>query len=265
MGLQYGQTFVQQGIQQGEQNLLAYMPIVSNLARYFCVSNSYVKKKLGIILFPFLRRVPAPELEGGAGTAEDGGFGSPVGFGASPSPSSGARLRQPAPALPTKDAYANDLYIPLMGVTTYIILSAYLHGLVYANAVSTQYLLSTATEMLVWLFLENVVFKLIGVVLQILRGVPVLDGMAVCGYKYVLLCVVLLCRSVFPGNGRWFLFLVFMLYVVSANSFLTFKLLVRSYTQPDGRAMPRARLLAIIATLVQIPCMVRMYTRPLGT
>ncbi|EPY31077.1 Hrf1 family protein [Strigomonas culicis] len=263
MGLQYGQTFVQQGIQQGEQNLLAYMPIVSNLARYFCVSNSYVREA-GHHSLPFLRRVPAPELEGGAGTAEDGVSGAPW-VRRIPSPSSGARLRQPAPALPTKDAYANDLYIPLMGVTTYIILSAYLHGLVYANAVSTQYLLSTATEMLVWLFLENVVFKLIGVVLQILRGVPVLDGMAVCGYKYVLLCVVLLCRSVFPGNGRWFLFLVFMLYVVSANSFLTFKLLVRSYTQPDGRAMPRARLLAIIATLVQIPCMVRMYTRPLGT
>lgn len=142
------------------------MPYFNSLRTYFAVDNLYVCKKLLLVLFPFRHRYPRPVCTGictSNGNSQDETlseghdssiFGQPyVSPTASyyankgntaPGSSSNCKTtfknpfrdKHPASSLPTQDYFSFDLYIPLMGIITYIILSAFIFGLAHHRSVT---------------------------------------------------------------------------------------------------------------------------------
>ncbi|CAD2215201.1 Hrf1 family protein [Angomonas deanei] len=253
MGLQYGTNYIESGLKKGEEGILSYMPFISNLHCYFAVTNAYVKKKLGLICFPFLNKFPPSEDDSSSAfsVANNNNFGNTGG-------------NPPPMKLPSQDYYVNDLYIPTMAATTYVILSAVAFGLIHGSPVTAEYLFSTITAVVVWYLLELAVIKVASMALLIVHPATVLDLCAICGYKYVLICVALLIRLTIWIERSFILFSVLATYILLANSFLSFGLIKRqgSGGTVGGRPVARARLLALIIVAVQIPSTVWMLWRP---
>lgn len=142
------------------------MPYFNSLRTYFEVDNVYVCKKLLLVLFPFRHRYPRPVSTGictSNGNSQDetlseghdsSMFGQPY---VSPTASYYANKNNIVPVntlncktnfknthidkhhtsvLPTQDYFSFDLYIPLMGIITYIILSAFIFGLSHHRSVT---------------------------------------------------------------------------------------------------------------------------------
>lgn len=296
MGLSYGQNILQQQLQQGEAGLAHYMPIIRAFRNYFAVDNTYVKRKLVILTMPFFTkfvRKPSAGGEGGefggggsggggGGGAADGmgdqAFGVPAGTPASvyPGGSPGARMaghmdgsntnsmmaNAAGTSLPLHDVFASDLYIPLMSVITYVVLAAFIDGANSQKSVITaDSLISTAWVIGIWFFLELAVMKGIAYALRVVPTPPLLELLALCGYKYVLLCIgVLIAQSLPPG--RLYSGLV-MLYGVLAHSFFTVRLTALQHTRDDGRVAPRCRVFTYVAALAQVPAFLWLFVRPL--
>ncbi|KHJ75462.1 Hrf1 family protein [Oesophagostomum dentatum] len=96
--LQAARQFGGQFAEQQKEKITKYLTGF-NLKYYFAVDNTYVGKKLGILLFPFIHSDWSLKYGG----SED-----------------------PAPA--KEDVNAPDLYIPLMAFITYIIVSGFVLG-----------------------------------------------------------------------------------------------------------------------------------------
>ncbi|VDQ10772.1 unnamed protein product [Trichobilharzia regenti] len=126
---------------------------VNRLKYYFSVNNSYVAKKIGLVLFPFAHTKWASNYD-------------PAG-----------------PVPPGDDINAPDLYIPLMASITYILLSGVIFG--FQSRFSPEYLGILASEAFGWLLLE-VLLTLFGIyILNIQSNISYLDIVAYCGYKFV--------------------------------------------------------------------------------
>lgn len=283
MGMQYGQAVLQQGLQQGlqhgEQGLLRYMPFFTNFRVYFTVDNNYVKRKLGIVSFPFIRKFPktVDAAGGGGGFAgpagnEYGGENTEGGYGSSsPLRREGVSptTMYPAPIpsrktlpLPTHDAFAFDLYIPLMAAVTYVTFSAFLSGMRYHRSITAEYLVSITTTIAMSFCVETLALKLFGYLLRVLPSMAVLDIISLTGYKYVLISFVVLLRQLTRLQSVLLYLCTCVLYVIAANSFFTVKTLLRFYTRDDGRVPPRAQLFAYIAAALQAPAIIWMSLRP---
>ncbi|KAI1728735.1 YIF1 domain-containing protein [Ditylenchus destructor] len=124
------------------------------LKYYFAVDSAYVAKKLGIIVFPFLHR---------DWTTKFGADG------------------QPLP--PREDTNAPDLYIPLMGFMTYVLVAGFVFGI--QKRFSPEQLGMLTTNALFYLCMENLIVFITKYVLNISASLNIWHALAYSSYKFI--------------------------------------------------------------------------------
>lgn len=168
---------------------------MSALKHYFNVSNSYVANKLWIVLFPWRHR-PWSRQQRMSNNTQDV-FYLP----------------------PREDINSPDMYIPMMALVTYILLSTLLAGL--RGAFKPELLGYTTTQAISVMLLEILTIKLGTFLLAISSSSQLLDLVAYSGYKFVGVIVSLFLTSVFHQlgfGGAWISWVLF-LYTFNANAF----------------------------------------------
>jgi len=141
--------------------------VMRMLRSYFAVDNRYVKRKMLKVLFPFTNKqwrrgqVEGPEI---------------VNY-----------------ALPHSDENAPDLYVPIMSLVTYCLLSAFLYGT--AGQFNPEVIADVITKCFVTQFVE--VLVIMGCLYAMQAPIPFLDVYAYTGYKYLGLTISMLCGIVF--------------------------------------------------------------------
>mmetsp|Transcript_31751 Transcript_31751/g.53558 ORF Transcript_31751/g.53558 Transcript_31751/m.53558 type:complete len:266 (+) Transcript_31751:108-905(+) len=144
-----------------------------SLKYYFSVSNSYVLKKIVVILHPssnkVWNRIQADEFE-----------------------REGEGVYSRKWALPKQDYNAPDLYIPLMAFMTYVLLYGLGKGLGTTSEFSPDLIINAIWRCLILQLIESGLIKF-GVNLMSVP-VPFLDICSYTGYKYVALCINFLAR-----------------------------------------------------------------------
>ena len=111
------------------------------------------------------------------------------------------------------------MYIPVMAIVTYVLLSAVLAGL--RGNFDPGLLGSMATTALAVIIFEILCLKVAMYILSISNDSQLLDLVAYSGYKFVGIIVTLVCSEVLtPGKGTsgWVGWVVFI-YTFSANAF----------------------------------------------
>ena len=155
-------------VQMGSSFLGRYLPGVAilweTLRRYFAVDNVYVRSKLLRVLFPFRHRDwRRLEVSGGDG---DSAVYAP----------------------PTKDTNAPDLYIPLMGAVTFVLIVSFVKGA--AMNFTPDVLYEVSQHCMFMQIMEILVLKLLLYLLGHAKAqLGFFDILAFTGYKYVGLCV----------------------------------------------------------------------------
>jgi hypothetical protein len=152
LAMSYGRDFVGKGQEEIKKNLDKYVSI-GQLKYYFAVDNSYVSKKLGLLLFPF--------------THKDWSI----------------RYNHDEPVQPRLELNAADLYIPSMAFVTYILVVGYMLGV--QERFSPEMLATTASGALTALFLEILMVYLCTTVMSITSTLAKWDFLAFSMYKYV--------------------------------------------------------------------------------
>uniref|UniRef100_A0A7I4YVH1 Protein YIF1 n=1 Tax=Haemonchus contortus TaxID=6289 RepID=A0A7I4YVH1_HAECO len=141
-----------------------------NLKYYFSVDNSYVGKKLGILLFPFFHRDWSLKYAG----SDD-----------------------PVPA--KDDVNAPDLYIPLMAFITYIIVSGFVLGT--QGRFSPEMLGILTSNAFIWVIIENIIIFVSKYVMNISQSLSVWHSLAYSTYKFF---GMIICLLMFMAGGRTF-------------------------------------------------------------
>ena len=145
------------------------------LRRYFAVSTDYVRNKLKLVLLPYTHRGSWQRSVIQTNTGEE----------------------YPPPRA---DINAPDLYVPVMGFVTYIVLCAIVAGV--AGAFKPELLGLVATKALVVVALDVLVLKL-GFYLLSNSAHALLDCAALCGYVFVGIALNELAQL---AGGRWLLY-----------------------------------------------------------
>uniref|UniRef100_A0A0N4Z0P4 Protein YIF1 n=1 Tax=Parastrongyloides trichosuri TaxID=131310 RepID=A0A0N4Z0P4_PARTI len=158
---QFGGQFASQQKEKLSQYINSFQ-----LKYYFSVSNSYVAKKLGIVLLPFLHKNWSVQL---------GVDGQPV--------------------TPREDVNAPDLYIPLMAFITYVLLSGLVLGI--QQRFTPEQLGVTASNVLIYLFLENIVIIISRYIMNLSNSLGFWHSLAFSSYKYVGMVVSLIAYLIF--------------------------------------------------------------------
>lgn len=193
MAAQFAKSSFGQSNQYLQQNFGSYIPVAGELKYYFKVSNSYVWRKLLLILFPY-RHLNWTRMT----TTETAG-------------SSGAGVSY---APPFEDINAPDLYIPLMSFITYILLWAIFQGL--KGDFHPELFGYLASQTLACSFLDILIFKVGLYLLNCSTQSSLWDLISFSGYKYVSI-IVLLCWKNIVGSS-WLVYYGVMLVVVSGLS-----------------------------------------------
>jgi len=189
----FSQTAFKQGQEYVEQNLHRYVN-VGVLKHYFNVTNSYVIGKLFLVVFPWRHKPWSRKQSAGPGGQE--GWYLP----------------------PRDDINSPDMYIPVMSVVTYILLSTLVAGL--RGQFQPDILGYTASVALGVVGFEIVGLKLGCYLLSISNTSQLLDLVAYSGYKFVGVIVTTAIAEVVnggKGTGGWIGWSVF-LYTFLANS-----------------------------------------------
>lgn len=253
LGLQVGQNAMAAGQQIVNDNFNKYIN-VNALKHYFNVTTSYVLSKLLLVLFPWRHRSWVRR------TTQDATF-SPN-LQQSPTDSYLA---------PRDDINSPDMYIPVMGFVTYILISATLQGLrgsfdpaLFGGIASTAFAIMAA---------EILLLKLGCYLLSIQSDSQWLDLVAYSGYKFVGVIVTLLLAEIVTqgkGTGGWIGWTVF-LYTFSANAFFLLRSL-KYVLLPENRGADgmqtvarnqrnkRTQFLFAYAYLYQFACMLFLTT-----
>ncbi|KND89824.1 Protein transport protein yif1, partial [Tolypocladium ophioglossoides CBS 100239] len=165
---QFGQTAFKHGQEYVEQNFSRFVN-VSALKHYFNVSNFYVVNKLFLVLFPW-RHKPWSRKEAVGVNGQEGWY-----------------------LPPRDDINSPDMYIPVMALVTYILLSTLIAGL--RGQFQPELLGYTATKGLVVVIVEIVALKLGCYLLSISSQSQLFDLIAYSGYKFVAIIVTITMRS----------------------------------------------------------------------
>jgi len=171
------------------------MMSVGALKHYFNVTNGYVANKLYIVLFPWRHR-PWSRQQRMSNNSQDTYY-----------------------LPPREDVNSPDMYIPMMALVTYIVLSTLLAGL--RGAFHPELLGYTATTAVSVMLLEILAIKAGTFVLNISSSSQLLDLVAYSGYKFVGVIVSLLLSSLCSHlkiGGSWVSWTVFI-YCFAANAF----------------------------------------------
>lgn len=197
-----------------QQNFGSYMPPAGELKYYFKVSNSYVWRKLALILFPYRHQNWARMT-----TADtSGSSGSGVSY-----------------APPSEDVNAPDLYIPLMSFVTYILLWALFLGL--RGDFHPEVFGYLASQTFACLLVDILIFKVGLYLLNCSTQSLFWDLVSFSSYKFVAIIVLLCWKTAF--GGLWIMFYtVFLLVVTSLSLFLmrSLKFLVLPIGATDSSA-----------------------------
>lgn len=176
-----------QYIQQNFGHLITGTSI--DLKYYFQVSNSYVYKKIFMILLPY-----ANSNWGRLTTSESDASGSGIQF-----------------APPSVDVNAPDLYIPVMSFITYILLWAAFQGL--NGDFHPQLFGYLASQTLACSILDISIFKVGLYLLNCSTQGSIWDLISFSSYKYVSV-IVILCWKHLVGNP-WFSYYILMFFLIA--------------------------------------------------
>ncbi|KAF8838299.1 hypothetical protein BDN67DRAFT_991363 [Paxillus ammoniavirescens] len=200
-GMQLGQSAVAAGQDYVQKNFGGFIPI-SLLKHHFNVSNSYVIKKLQLVIFPWRHRPWSRKVRRSE---------------------TGQSEWQP----PRDDINCPDLYIPLMALVTYILVAALQTGL--QERFHPQILGSSASRALVVVLLDFLFVKGGCYLLNVPGSGQVIDLIAYGGYKFVGVIMTLLTSLVDPGTT---IYTLVFLYAFASNAFFLLRSL-RSVVLPD--------------------------------
>jgi hypothetical protein len=166
------------------------------LRPFFAVSNNYVLSKLKILLFPYLHKSWKRERfdTENEGLSIDGITGQSI---------------QPQYKPPLLDINAPDLYIPLMGFITYILLSS------YAQAQYSEFhpdvIGLVASRTLVFLIIEIAALKAGCYLISAPISPPLIDLLAYTSYKFISVIIVILVGLSLGSFAFWISLLIFSL------------------------------------------------------
>ncbi|GAA96248.1 uncharacterized protein L969DRAFT_84100 [Mixia osmundae IAM 14324] len=203
MGMQFGKSAVMAGQDYMERNVTRYIP-VAHLHHSFNVSNLYVLHKIRLVLFPWRHKPWSRLVKRSEASGQAEGYRPP-----------------------REDVNSPDLYVPVMALVTYILLSGVVAG--SESRFHPELLGVTASKSLGIVFLEFLVIKLGCYLLNIGGEGTVVDLLAYSGYKFVGIIITLLAGLVkLRGWMYWSIFI----YVFSANAFFLLRSL-RYVVLPD--------------------------------
>ncbi|XP_072030580.1 protein YIF1B-B-like [Amphiura filiformis] len=233
MAMQYGANLADQGKDVMEKQIDRFMS-VSKLKYYFAVDTTYVAKKLAIVLCPFTHTEWSIRYN-----------------------------QQDEPIAPRYEINAPDLYIPVMGFVTYLLLAGVALGKV--DRFTPEELGIQASSALVWLVIEILAVVLTLYVMNIQSTLRTLDLIAFSGYKYVGMIVCLLAQILVGNMGYW----VALLYTSAAIVFFlgrNLKLIILPESHPDhiGHGNKRRMYLLLFIAALQ-PIFIFWLTRHLST
>lgn len=177
------------------------------LKHYFNVSNSYVLNKVGLVLFPW-RHKPWSRQQARMATNATGPDGQIV------------QQQYSSMFLPPRDDLNSpDMYIPVMAVVTYILLSVLLAG--FRGDFHPELLGSVTTTSIAVIIFEILCLKMAMYILSINNDSQLLDLVAYSGYKFVGIIATLVTSEILTpgrGTGGWVGWSVFI-YTYLANAF----------------------------------------------
>ncbi|KAF8634687.1 hypothetical protein AX17_004124 [Amanita inopinata Kibby_2008] len=200
-GMQLGHSAVVAGQEYVQKNLGTIFPS-THIKHHFNVSNSYVMRKIQLILFPWTHKPWSRRVRrSDAGQTE----------------------WQP----PRDDINGPDLYIPLMALVTYILLSALHSGL--NDRFHPKVLGESASRALGVLVIDFFFVKLGCYFLNVQGSSQVVDLVAYGGYKFVGVILTLTAGFLKLPSALWSLVFI---YAFLANAFFLLRSL-RSVVLPD--------------------------------
>jgi hypothetical protein len=135
---------------------------------------------------------------------------------------------------PREDINSPDMYIPLMGFVTYILLSTLLAGL--GGKFQPELLRGAATGAFIVIIIEILVIRLAIYLLSITNESQLLDLVSYSGYKFVGINVTLVLSEIWNsggGTGGMFGNAVFA-YTYFANAFFLVRHAVNKYSSPQS-------------------------------
>lgn len=184
------------------------------LKHYFNVSNSYVLNKLLLVLFPW-RHKPWSRQQARLTAA-------------TPGPNGQISQQQYSSMFlpPRDDLNSPDMYIPVMALVTYILLTSMLAG--FRGNFHPELLGSTTTTAIAVILFEILVLKMAMYILTINNESQLLDLVAYSGYKFVGIIATLVTAEILTpgkGTGGWIGWVVFI-YTFLANAFFLVRLLI---------------------------------------
>lgn len=189
-----------------EQNFNRYVSIPA-LKHYFNVSNSYVLNKLALVLFPW-RHKPWSRQQARLTATSQGPNGQI------------SQQQYSSMFLPPRDDLNSpDMYIPVMALVTYILLSAMLAG--FRGEFHPELLGSITTTAIAVIIFEIICLKLAMYILSINNDSQLIDLVAYSGYKFVGIILTLVASEILTpgrGTGGWVGWTVFT-YTFLANAF----------------------------------------------
>ncbi|KAH6697548.1 YIF1-domain-containing protein [Plectosphaerella plurivora] len=210
---QFGQSAFKHGQEYVEQNFSRYVN-VNALKHYFNVTNGYVINKLFLVLFPW-RHKPWSRKQAVGPNGQDGWY-----------------------LPPRDDVNSPDMYIPVMAIVTYVLLSTLVAGL--RGQFQPELLGYTATVALVVIILEIAILKLGCYLMGISNDSQLYDLIAYSGYKFVGIIVTIIVAEIFnggKGTGGWVGWGIF-LYTFLANSLFLMRSLKYVLLPESAQANP---------------------------
>lgn len=207
MSFQIGASAVHAGQQYIDQNLNRWFPNILAAKHYFDVSNSYVVRKLLLVLFPWRHKPWTRQQSRNAATDANGNISS--------QPIPGGMTYLP----PRDDLNSPDMYIPTMSLITYTLLSTFLAGI--RGSFRPELLGSNASTAVGVIIGEYLILKLAMYFLSINNESSFLDLLAYSGYKFVGVIVTLFLSEILTGGqgtGNWIGWTLFV-YLWLANAF----------------------------------------------
>ncbi|ESK88699.1 copii-coated vesicle component hrf1 [Moniliophthora roreri MCA 2997] len=202
-GMQLGTSAVAAGQEYVQKNFGGIIPLRS-IKHHFNVSNSYVMRKLKLVVFPWTHKTWSRRVH----RTENG---------------------QTEWQTPREDVNSPDLYIPLMAFVTYILLSAFHSGL---NARFHPRILGESASSALGVVIVDFLFVYVGCYLLNVQGSgQAVDILAYTGYKFVGVILTILSAYLNPTSSNTLYYFVF-LYFFLANALFLLRSL-RSLVLPD--------------------------------
>ncbi|KAJ2448499.1 Transport protein yif1 [Coemansia sp. RSA 2424] len=182
IGMQFAGNAMNAMQENVQQNVERYVSM-RQLKHYFDVSNIYVLSKLRVLVFPWMQK-------SWHRYAERDQTGQVVGYKS-----------------PREDANSPDLYIPVMGLVSYVITIGLIIGrLGVFHPEDLGYTASSALGVIVF---EVLLIKMFCYLLNVGSELQFLDIVAFSGYKFVTIIIVVLLKHLAPWWAAWSAFAYF--------------------------------------------------------